>query len=75
MEKKYEEDNVEYNDVPVVYCKNCLSLRIMSLGGTEFCDVCGASTVDSTHIHTWENMYKEKYGELLIKKSNGRERS
>lgn len=64
-----EEDKIsrkEYNDIPVVYCKRCLSLNI---GGYEsvdedivFCHDCGATDIESTHIDVWRGMYKLKYG-------------
>lgn len=53
----------EYNEIPVVYCKNCLSLKIIVLDDTvEYCDKCGCTDMASTDIDTWEKMYKEKYG-------------
>lgn len=53
----------DFNSVPVYFCKNCLSLKIMALGEySEYCDDCGSTDIETTHIETWRKMYKEKYG-------------
>ena len=61
-----------YNEEPVFYCKHCLSLRIMSVGktGEDYCDECGNTSVDTTDIHTWETMYKERYGFNFLNNKN-----
>lgn len=59
------EDKEQYNNIPVFYCKHCLSLKILSVPGIEdldFCDECGTTNIGKTDIKTWEKMYKEKYG-------------
>lgn len=56
-----------YNKIPVVYCKNCLSLKVMILDeSTDYCDKCGCTETESTDIDSWEEMYKNKYGKSLI---------
>ncbi len=71
MHKSQEQIN-EYNKEPVMYCKHCLSLRILGVQGVEdldYCDECGNTDIGELDIHTWENMYKERYGvEYLNKK-------
>lgn len=53
----------DYNSIPVAYCKNCLSLRIRVLTeDIDYCDKCGSTEIDSTHIESWKEMYKNKYG-------------
>ena len=55
--------NEDYNAIPVVYCKNCLSLKIMVLNDNiDYCDKCGCTDTDSTDIESWREMYKKKYG-------------
>lgn len=54
--------NSDYDEEPVYYCKRCLSLAIKSVGKFDYCDKCGGTDVDVTDIHTWQEMYKEKYG-------------
>ena len=55
----------QYNNEPVFYCKNCLSLKIKTVmvdSDLDFCDECGATDIDKTHIKDWENKFKERYG-------------
>lgn len=53
----------DYNAIPVVYCKNCLSLKIMVLNDNiDYCDKCGCTDTASTDIESWREMYKKKYG-------------
>lgn len=60
---KEELHNKDYNAEPVVYCKNCLSLKIMVLNDeTDYCDDCGCTDLGSTDIASWEMMYEKKYG-------------
>lgn len=63
-----EIDNIRYNDIPVLYCKNCLSLNIRTLdSNTEYCDDCGNTIMEEAHIDKWKDLYEKKYGEPLIK--------
>lgn len=58
-----EHPNEDYNAIPVVYCKNCLSLKILVLNDkVDYCDKCGCTDTDSTDIESWREMYKKKYG-------------
>lgn len=58
----------EYNDEPVYYCKNCLSLRVMPLNDKiSFCDICGNTDIGKCHINEWMKLYREKYGKDYIK--------
>ena len=36
----------EYNNEPVYYCSDCLSLRIRDIDGTEYCDKCGSTNIE-----------------------------
>lgn len=54
-----------YNEVPVHYCKKCLSLNIKTVPGMndlDYCDECGATDIDKTDIETWRTKYKNKFG-------------
>lgn len=64
MDKLTKED---YNNEPVFYCSECLSLRIRSLDDTDYCDKCGSTSIEKTHINEWETMYAKKYNESYIK--------
>lgn len=64
----------EYNSIPVFFCKNCLSLRIINLDDfVDYCDDCGCTSTDTTNIEDWEKMYENKYGKPFNIKKNGRE--
>lgn len=52
----------EYNNEPVLYCSECLSLRIRGVDNIDYCDECGSTQVEETHIKDWEEAYKNKYG-------------
>jgi hypothetical protein len=61
----------EYNDIPVYYCQHCLSLNIRGIEGNEdynYCEVCGSTDIESSHIEEWDTLYKNKYGKPLINK-------
>lgn len=54
----------EYNTIPVHYCINCLSLKIVILEGTEwdYCDSCGSMDVGVCDtIDEWQELYRKKY--------------
>lgn len=63
----------EYNDIPVFYCKECLSLKILNLEGEgDFCDDCGCTHITTSHIQEWEKLFEEKYNIKYL--NNGREK-
>jgi len=67
----------EYNELPVHFCKKCLSLAVMRLStsenrvgyGVDYCNECGNTVIGMTHIGVWEDMYKEFYDKPYIVKS------
>lgn len=62
----------EYNSIPVLYCKKCLSLKVMNLVGMEdfdYCDECGVADIGETDIETWRKLYKERYGFDYLEKT------
>ena len=56
----------DYNNEPVHYCKQCLSLKIKIVGGFDFFVVCGSTNVDTAHIDDWDRLYQERYGESFL---------
>lgn len=55
----------EYNSISILYCKKCLSLKVMNLTGMEdfdYCDECGSTDIGQTDIETWKKLFKERYG-------------
>lgn len=63
---QYNIDKQEYNDIPVVYCKQCLSISIRVSDGIDYCDECGGTDMSETHIHEWEKMYEQKYNKKFL---------
>lgn len=55
-----------YNNVPVAYCKHCLSLKVRGLDGMSYCDDCGSTDIDECHISEWEKMYEQKHGKSFL---------
>lgn len=58
------EEKINYNDIPIVYCKRCHSLRIMA-GDTfsDYCDNCGSTDLGNATIYEWledEQKFKNK---------------
>lgn len=55
----------EYNDIPVHYCKGCLSLKIKTVMeglNLDYCDECGSTDIGQLHIEEWRNLYRDRYG-------------
>lgn len=66
---KQAEQQPEFNQEPVFYCKHCLSLRVRSvadLQDLDFCDECGSTEIAQTSIESWEEMYKNKFGHSYL---------
>ena len=63
-EQAKEQKKKEYNNEPVLYCKRCLSLRVMNIPtieNSDFCDECGGTDIGEASIEEWEELYKAKY--------------
>lgn len=61
----------EYNNIPVLYCQSCLSLKVKSvpyMAGMDYCDSCSSTDIKECHIEEWENLYKERYGHKYLDK-------
>lgn len=67
----------DFNNVPVEYCKTCLSLKLKTVEfenseagenrDVTYCVPCGNTELGTAHIEEWEDLYEEKYGEKFIK--------
>lgn len=69
VELKTDQQINDYNKIPVLYCKNCLSLRIRNIPQVEdsdYCDDCGSTDIEEISIEEWETLYKQKYGHLYL---------
>lgn len=51
----------EYNEEPVYYCENCLSLKIIDSDGICFCDKCGSLDIACDSIFLWMKKYELEY--------------
>lgn len=56
----------QYNEIPVFYCKDCLSLAILRLDDYNYCKHCGSTDIDVAMIEDWEKIYKEKHGRKFL---------
>lgn len=57
----------QYNSIPVHYCKNCLSLKIIAGDGYDYCDECGGTSIETCSIEEWEKLYEDNYGYNYLK--------
>lgn len=55
-----KDPKIQYNEIPVYYCSSCLSLKIITLDGQDFCDKCGSIDIKKASIDEWEELYEEK---------------
>lgn len=56
---------INYNSEPVLFCKNCLSLKIRSIPkfeDSDFCDECDSTNIGTIDIFEWEKLFENKYG-------------
>lgn len=58
----------EYNEEPVSYCRNCLSLKIKKVGNLELyaCQECGNVDIEMDTITDWDKKYVQKYGKSFL---------
>ena len=62
----------EYNDIPVHYCTECLSLAVMRVTGMEdacYCDKCGSTDIAKSNIKEWEALYEKRHGFTYLNNS------
>lgn len=52
----------KYNDIPVHYCTECLSLKVRIYNeDMDYCDECGSTDINETSITEWSELFKNKY--------------
>ena len=59
----------DYNQDTVLYCKRCLSLRIMNvpmMDDSDYCDECSSTDIGECSIEEWETLYRERYGHKYL---------
>lgn len=55
----------EYNNEPIHYCSECLSLKIKTIASDSdltYCDECGGTDIHTAHINEWRQRYINRYG-------------
>jgi len=69
------EQEINYNEEPVHYCKYCLSLdNPVVIEGTdiEYCKYCGSTDFEDSSIEEWEKQFEEKYKQGKFLKINAK---
>lgn len=69
MKNSKEDNPLDYNDEPVLYCKHCLSLKIRNIPimeDSDYCDDCGSTDIEKASIEEWEILYNNKYGHKFL---------
>lgn len=64
-----------YNDIPVYYCRRCLSLKIKPiplLNNKDYCVECGSADVGQCSIEEWDQMYKKEYKKSFLRRNKRR---
>lgn len=54
-----------YNEQPVHYCKQCLSLKVMRVARMDdavYCDDCGSTDIGEASVEEWETLFEQRYG-------------
>ena len=58
----------QYNDEPIHFCKDCLSINIRyTREDIDYCDSCGSVDIETTHVSNWIHYYIRKYGKPFLK--------
>ena len=60
----------EYNNIPVYYCKHCLSLGIVEDHSEVYCTHCNGTQIEERSFEDWQQLYKLKYGKPYITKKD-----
>jgi hypothetical protein len=66
----------DYDNIPVTYCKTCLSLHIKTVEfekgvdgadrSVDYCVPCGNTDLEKVQMSEWEELYKEKYNQRFL---------
>jgi len=59
----------DYNNIPVYYCKHCMSLGVKEMIGTEgYCINCGSTDIEYVDFDEYKSLYKIRFGKELTNK-------
>lgn len=77
-EKAYERflnNKAEYENEPVYYCKDCLSLKIKFIAGldnSEYCCDCNSTNIVKGTFKEWDELYRERFHHSYIEEFNSK---
>ena len=61
-------EEIDYNEEPVFYCRNCLSLKIMDGGFIDYCDNCNSTDTDTASLEEYDEMHLKRFGRKVFYK-------
>ena len=64
---KFEIGSDEYNNIPIYYCSNCLSICIVNDGTMDYCCDCGDTGIETATLDKYDELRYRKYGKRLFK--------
>jgi ribosomal protein L37AE/L43A len=63
----------EFNKIPIHFCENCLSIKILRISpNINLCLDCNSTDIGSTDFRCWEIAYELEYNVKFIDKKNGK---
>ena len=62
------EEKVNYNDIPVYYCKHCLSLLVKCDAPIDYCDNCSSTDIGCCSLEEYDTMHLKRFGRKVFYK-------
>jgi hypothetical protein len=62
------EEKVNYNDIPVYYCKHCLSLLVKCDAPIDYCDNCSSTDIGCCSLEEYDAMHLKRFGRKVFYK-------
>lgn len=59
---------IDYNEEPIYYCKNCMSLNIIDGGFMDYCGTCGCTDILKGSIEEYDEIHKKRFGNKVFYK-------
>lgn len=60
------EEKINYNDEPIYYCKNCLSICIINGKFMDYCADCGSTNISQTSMEEYDEIRYKRFGKRLF---------
>lgn len=61
-------EQIDYNAIPVFYCKHCMSLNIKDSGFEDYCENCGSTDIGEASLEEYDEMHFTKLGKKVFYK-------